>query len=150
MTSLGDRPMRALGYVYINYRVNCSCTCAECTSWVIFINIWPMSCAEAVELDLLVVHLWSTFVMSAMYMTHWLNTSWSIISCQYNSFTSKTYNQSDKYGNILLIMQFLKKTLTERYCSCYVEQLLFKYFPSKTPFDELCSKLSDLHTHIPA
>ena len=31
--------------------------CAECTSSVVLINTWARSCAEAVEQDLLVVHL---------------------------------------------------------------------------------------------
>ena len=44
-------------HICIHNREDCSCTCAECTSWVVLVNTWARSCAEAFEWDLLVAYL---------------------------------------------------------------------------------------------
>ena len=43
-------------HICLHYRVGCSHTCAERTSWVALFNTRVRSCAEAVEQDLLVAY----------------------------------------------------------------------------------------------
>ena len=55
VTSLRDKDQWGLLYCW-HYRISCSPTWAECTSWAVYFNIHAMSCVQAVKPDLLVVY----------------------------------------------------------------------------------------------